>query len=69
MGGQHEYFGLWLDHDYGSGHSKAHPRSTTYNSPQLSKEEEFKIAKLEVWAVGLPVESQARIRIGSIEHA
>jgi hypothetical protein len=61
MGGQYDYFGLFLDHDYGKGHSKAHPLSTTYNSPQLSKQEEFQIKHIEVWAVGLPVEHQVRI--------
>uniref|UniRef100_A0A8C5QP75 MTOR-associated protein MEAK7 n=1 Tax=Leptobrachium leishanense TaxID=445787 RepID=A0A8C5QP75_9ANUR len=52
MGGQHNYFGLWLDSDYGTGHSKAKPRCTTYNSPQLSSKEDFSIDALEVWAVG-----------------
>ena len=61
MGGQHDYFALFLDHEYGKGHSKAHPLSTTYHSPQLSKQEEFQIKHVEVWAVGLPVEHQVRI--------
>eukprot|EP00062_Callorhinchus_milii_P005142 gi/632944312/ref/XP_007887441.1/ PREDICTED: TLD domain-containing protein 1 [Callorhinchus milii] len=52
MGGQHNYFGLWIDSDYGTGHSKAKPRCTTYNSPQLSGKENFAIDVLEVWAVG-----------------
>ncbi|XP_008489927.1 MTOR-associated protein MEAK7 [Calypte anna] len=52
MGGQHEYFGLWIDSDYGKGHSKAKPRCTTYNSPQLSAKEEFTLDAMEVWAVG-----------------
>ncbi|CAH2324077.1 Hypothetical predicted protein [Pelobates cultripes] len=52
MGGQHNYFGLWIDSDYGTGHSKAKPRCTTYNSPQLSAKEDFTIDSLEVWAVG-----------------
>eukprot|EP00079_Xenopus_tropicalis_P035236 XP_017949007.1 PREDICTED: TLD domain-containing protein 1 [Xenopus tropicalis] len=52
MGGQHEYFGLWIDSNFGTGHSKAKPRCTTYNSPQLSAKEEFSIVAMEVWAVG-----------------
>ncbi|NXL96346.1 TLDC1 protein, partial [Tyrannus savana] len=52
MGGQHGYFGLWIDSDYGKGHSKAKPRCTTYNSPQLSAKEEFTLDAMEVWAVG-----------------
>ncbi|NXG34266.1 TLDC1 protein, partial [Dromaius novaehollandiae] len=52
MGGQHDYFGLWVDSDYGKGHSKAKPRCTTYNSPQLSAKENFTLDAVEVWAVG-----------------
>ncbi|XP_077610203.1 MTOR-associated protein MEAK7 [Crocuta crocuta] len=52
MGGQHNYFGLWIDVDFGKGHSKAKPKCTTYNSPQLSAQEDFRFEKLEVWAVG-----------------
>ncbi|XP_034493690.1 MTOR-associated protein MEAK7 isoform X3 [Ailuropoda melanoleuca] len=52
MGGQHNYFGLWIDVDFGKGHSKAQPKCTTYNSPQLSAQEDFGFEKMEVWAVG-----------------
>ncbi|XP_060041077.1 MTOR-associated protein MEAK7 isoform X1 [Erinaceus europaeus] len=52
MGGQHHYFGLWIDVDFGKGHSKAKPTCTTYNSPQLSAKENFQFEKMEVWAVG-----------------
>lgn len=52
MGGQHEYFGLWVDSNYGQGHSRAKPRCTTYNSPQLSAKENFLLESVEVWAVG-----------------
>lgn len=52
MGGQLKYFGLWLDSDFGKGHSKAKPQSTTFKSPQLSADEEFEIDSLEVWNVG-----------------
>lgn len=58
MGGQHNYFGLWVDVDFGKGHSRAKPTSTTYNSPQLSAQENFQFDKMEVWAVGDPSEEQ-----------
>ena len=58
MGGQHGYFGLWLDSDFGRGHSRARPRCTTYGSPQLSAEEDFTLDSLEVWGVGKPPEEE-----------
>ncbi|CAJ1057007.1 MTOR-associated protein MEAK7 [Xyrichtys novacula] len=58
MGGQHGYFGLWLDCDFGRGHSRARPKCTTYGSPQLSGEEDFTLDFMEVWAVGKPPEPE-----------
>uniref|UniRef100_A0A671KZA4 MTOR-associated protein MEAK7 n=1 Tax=Sinocyclocheilus anshuiensis TaxID=1608454 RepID=A0A671KZA4_9TELE len=58
MGGQHGYFGLWLDCDFGHGHSRARPLCTTYGSPQLSGDEDFKLDTVEVWGVGQPPEEQ-----------
>ncbi|XP_060778891.1 MTOR-associated protein MEAK7 isoform X2 [Neoarius graeffei] len=58
MGGQHGYFGLWLDSDFGRGHSRARPRCTTYGSPQLSGDEDFTVDTVEVWGVGVPPEEQ-----------
>lgn len=55
MGGQLDYFGLWISGNYGHGHSKAHPLCSTYNSPRLSEEEEFAIDLVEVWGVGPPL--------------
>nr|CAB3263051.1 uncharacterized protein LOC100187118 [Phallusia mammillata] len=52
MGGQHEYFGLWLSSEFGKGHSKAKPTCTTYKSPQLSSSEEFLIDTVEAWGLG-----------------
>lgn len=52
MGGQFSYFGLWLDAEFGRGHSRAKPTCTTYGSPQLSCKPEFTFARMEVWAVG-----------------
>jgi hypothetical protein len=57
MGGQLEYFGLWLDENFGTGHCKGQP-STTYGNPQLSASENFHINELEVWGVGVPPESE-----------
>ena len=51
MGGQLNYFGLWLEDEYGLGHSMAKPLSTTYHNPTLSKQPEFKYTDLEVWKV------------------
>ncbi|XP_034391742.1 MTOR-associated protein MEAK7 isoform X2 [Cyclopterus lumpus] len=58
MGGQHGYFGLWLDSDFGRGHSRARPKCTTYGSPHLSGEEDFTLDSVEVWAVGKPPEPE-----------
>ncbi|BFZ19623.1 hypothetical protein BsWGS_22662 [Bradybaena similaris] len=53
MGGQFEFFGLWIDQSFDHGHSKASARGcTTYGSPRLSAKEEFEVDCLEVWAVG-----------------
>ena len=60
MGGQLNYFGLWISGDYGSGHSMARPKCTTYGSPTLSSTEEFKIDRLEAWGVGDPPEPEVR---------
>lgn len=57
MGGQLDYFGFWLDQEYGSGYSKAQPKCTTYKSPQLSAKPQFTVNTIEVWAVGPVKES------------
>ncbi|XP_022080226.1 TLD domain-containing protein 1-like [Acanthaster planci] len=54
MGGQFDYFGLWLDQEFGQGHSRARPKCLTYGSPQLSGKEDFTIDLVEAWAVGPP---------------
>ncbi|XP_033626740.1 MTOR-associated protein MEAK7-like [Asterias rubens] len=59
MGGQFDYFGLWINQEFGEGHSRARPKCTTYDSPQLSSKEDFTIETVEVWAVGpLPKKPQ-----------
>ena len=52
MGGQMDYFGLWIDSNFNHGHSKAKPKCTTFGSPQLSAEPEFQVDVIEVWALG-----------------
>ena len=49
MGGQLEYFGFWIDHEFGI--VKTSPSCSTYHSPQLG-ETEGKIRRLEVFGVG-----------------
>ncbi|KAM8716230.1 hypothetical protein ACLKA7_003159 [Drosophila subpalustris] len=58
MGGQFEFWGLWLDCMFGEGQSVE--SCTTYGDyVQLSKRKQFKIRNLEVWAVGdLPVKDE-----------
>ncbi|XP_017767833.1 PREDICTED: TLD domain-containing protein 1 [Nicrophorus vespilloides] len=53
MGGQHGYCGLWLDSEYGSGHTSE--SCTTYKAyTQLSHVKEFSYRHLEVWGLGQP---------------
>ncbi|KAJ8302653.1 hypothetical protein KUTeg_019049 [Tegillarca granosa] len=52
MGGQFDYFGLWIDQSFNHGHSKAKPKCTTYGSPQLSGTPEFEVDMIEVWGLG-----------------
>ncbi|XP_072388479.1 MTOR-associated protein MEAK7 [Diabrotica undecimpunctata] len=53
MGGQHGYWGLWIDSEYGSGQSS--PTCTTYRSyNQLSHAKEFTFRHMEVWGIGQP---------------
>jgi hypothetical protein len=50
FGGTLEYFGLWLDSEFGKG--KCSPSCSTYTNPQLSSSPEFDVEHLEVWALG-----------------
>ncbi|CAG9760271.1 unnamed protein product [Ceutorhynchus assimilis] len=53
MGGQHNYCGLWVDSEYGQGHSSE--SCTTYASyQQLSHTKEFHFRHMEVWGLGQP---------------
>lgn len=49
QGGQLEYFGYWIDSDFGI--VRTSPSCTTFHSPQLGAQE-GKIEELEVWGVG-----------------
>lgn len=51
MGGQLDYFGLWLSANFTHGHSKSEPLSTTYSNPCLSSTPEFSIDTVEAWCV------------------
>lgn len=51
MGGQFNYWGLWLDSEYGKGQSSE--TCTTFRDyVQLSKQKDFRIKNVEVWGVG-----------------
>lgn len=53
MGGQHGYCGIWLDQEYGAGHSSE--SCTTYsNYFQMSHAKTFQYRHLEVWGLGSP---------------
>ncbi|KAH8248935.1 hypothetical protein KR032_004384 [Drosophila birchii] len=58
MGGQFDFWGLWIDCMFGDGQSVE--SCTTYRDyVQLSKRKQFKIRNMEVWAVGdLPVKDE-----------
>lgn len=51
MGGQFEYWGLWLDCEYGLGQS-SETCTTFKNYKQLSKNKAFNVRNIEVWGVG-----------------
>lgn len=53
MGGQFDYWGLWLDSEYGIG-SSSESCTTFKGYQQLSGKKQFKIRNIEVWAVGDP---------------
>lgn len=51
MGGQFNYWGLWLDSEYG--HGECSESCTTFkNYNQLAASKKFEIRNIEVWAVG-----------------
>lgn len=47
FGGQLRYFGLWLASDFHTGHSAAEPLCSTFQSPRLSKQQNFKLEEME----------------------
>lgn len=53
MGGQHNYCGLWIDSEYGKGHTSE--SCTTYSGYQMmSYSKDFAFRHLEVWGLGAP---------------
>lgn len=53
MGGVHNYWGLFLNANFGSG--LVSESCTTYkNYTRLAHDKEFTLDKLQVWAVGAP---------------
>jgi hypothetical protein len=52
LGGQFDYFGLWISGEFDTGHSKGHPLSSTFANPQLSGQQDFKVDDVEMWRVG-----------------
>lgn len=53
MGGQHNYWGLWLESEYGKGQTS--PTCTTFaDYQQMSQSKEFTYRHLEVWGLGQP---------------
>lgn len=53
FGGQFEYWGLWIDSEYGQGES-SNTCSTFRDYQMLSHDKHFKIMHIEVWGVGIP---------------
>eukprot|EP00842_Homolaphlyctis_polyrhiza_P004095 jgi/Hompol1/4687/HPOL_003810-RA len=51
VGGQIEFFALWLDAGLDQGSCKARPVSTTFGSPPLSQQEDFTIEHIEVYCL------------------
>ncbi|KAF9290282.1 hypothetical protein BGZ68_007506 [Mortierella alpina] len=47
FGGQLRYFGLWLASDFQTGQSAAEPLCSTFQSPRLSKQQNFKLDEME----------------------
>ena len=63
MGGQLEYFGLWLDAEYGNG--KCAPSCSSFSAPKLSKNENFIYHHMEVWGVGEEPQDEDDIEDGA----
>jgi hypothetical protein len=50
MGGQMDYFGLYVHDSFDGGHCRGDP-STTFGNAMLSGKEEYEIESVEVWIV------------------
>lgn len=62
MGGQHNYWGLWLDSEYGVG--ECSETCTTYKGYfQMSATKKFTVRNVEVWGVGeKPIKEDESVR-------
>ena len=49
LGGQIGFHGIWLDGNFGEGHCRGAPNCSTFGNPRLSKNETFKISRVEIW--------------------
>lgn len=68
MGGQFNYWGFWLDSEYGRGEC-AETCTTFKNYNQLSASKNFEIRNIEVWAVGeKPVKEEVSRKNSVINH-
>lgn len=59
MGGQFDYCGLWLNSEYGLGHT-SESCSTYKGYTQMSYQKEFNFSHLEVWGLENPAASEVR---------
>ena len=59
LGGQLDYFGLYISEDF-TGHSRAEPKSTTYGNPPLSGSQEFDIDIIEIYQMAVKEAKQEK---------
>ncbi|RKP11833.1 TLD-domain-containing protein, partial [Piptocephalis cylindrospora] len=65
MGGQLEFFGLWLEQGLEKGQSRAEPLSSTFGSPCLASGQEFSIRDIEAWCVRESDRERVDPRVGT----
>lgn len=61
MGGQLNYFGFWLNENFGLGYSRGQFFCIIYGSLVFFVEEEFKFDRFEVWGVGVLLENEVGV--------
>lgn len=65
MGGQLEFFGLWLEAGLDKGKSCAEPLSSTFGSPCLASSKEFILHDIEAWCVRESERERVDPRVGT----